>query len=670
MVDCRKHLINKDILMAIAPQKIRSQLAKAKNLSLKFSTKVKDSAGKELTCSDPRAQRIILAIMNQHAVNGGAACHWGGPSAISEMMSVTFARMFETENWFDNYNFVNDIGHGENGLYALRANYGYAGLSLEETKNFRSLHSPLTGHGESHLYPEAVLLSNGPLGSALPQAQGLAIADKVTGNMRKTICVVSDGASMEGEAKEAFSAIPGLFRKGKLNPFIMIVSDNNTKLSGRISEDSFSMNETFISLEQLGWKIINVDGHNIEQCLHAFDEATAMTNSPVCLRVKTIKGYGVESTEKSASGGHGFPLKGYTGVLSKFCEEIWKGGEIPTELKNMIDELDKMVAPDKKAGVPKEKIQVGIANALIRAAKNGKPVFSLSSDLQGSTGVAKFHKEFPEQYIDLGIAESNMVSVAAGMSKHGYIPVVDTFSAFGVTKGNLPLIMASLSSCPMICLYTHTGFQDAADGASHQSLTYMSALSSIPYVKVINLSCSEEADHLIYEAISEIEVARSEGRAGSSYVFFAGRETFKPSYETEAKYSLEKAQVLTNGDDATIVTTGSMIEIALEAANDMKEQGKDVTVIHNACVNSPDIKTIGDSIQKTGKLITIEDHQLIAGMGSQLIHKLKLAGHDFKCSSLGVKGEFGRSAYNAGELYKYYGMDSVSLVKETYKLFT
>src|SRR5690606_14257786 len=102
----------------------------------------------------------------------------------------------------NHFNFVNDIGHAENGVYALRTVLGYGDLTLETLKGFRSLGSKLTGHGESHLYPEGVLLSNGPLGSALPQAQGLAVADKLAQNNRVTVASVSDGASFEGEAKE------------------------------------------------------------------------------------------------------------------------------------------------------------------------------------------------------------------------------------------------------------------------------------------------------------------------------------------------------------------------------------------------------------------------------------------------------------------------------------
>ena len=232
--------------MSIKPLSIKSKLKPAPTSEPKYFVELKDG-DKTLKLADPKATRSSLALMNLAAANGGAACHWGGPSALVEIMSVVHAKMFQSSQWFDDFNFVNDIGHAENGIYALRSILGYDDLSLDSLLGFRSINSKLTGHGESHLNPEGVLLSNGPLGSSVGQAQGLAMADKLAKNDRVTICSISDGASMEGESKEAFAAIAGLGKKNKINPFIMILSDNNTKLSGRIDEDSFSMDASFNS---------------------------------------------------------------------------------------------------------------------------------------------------------------------------------------------------------------------------------------------------------------------------------------------------------------------------------------------------------------------------------------------------------------------------------------
>jgi transketolase len=219
--------------MSLRPLNITSRLLPAPSGKPRYSVIISDSKKKNLELADPRATRSLIALMDLSAVNGGAACHWGGPSAMTEAWTAVHAIMFNEKDWFEKYNFVNDIGHAENGIYALRTVLGYGDLTLEALKGFRSIDSKLTGHGESHLYPEGVLLSNGPLGSAFPQAQGLALADKAAGRNRITFVSVSDGASMEGEAKEAFAAVPGLAKKGLVNPFVMIISDNNTKLSGR-----------------------------------------------------------------------------------------------------------------------------------------------------------------------------------------------------------------------------------------------------------------------------------------------------------------------------------------------------------------------------------------------------------------------------------------------------
>lgn len=627
-----------------------------------------------VTMADPKATRCLLALMDQGAVNGGAACHWGGPSAMMELWTGLHALMFKQKDWFNHFNFINDIGHAENGIYALRANLGFGDLTLESLKGFRSIDSKLTGHGESHIYPEGVLLSNGPLGSALPQAQGLAMADALTKTNRVTVVSVSDGASMEGEAKEAFAAIPGLAAKGKVAPFVMIISDNNTKLGGRIDKDSFSMTPSFETLSTLGWEVIKLaEGNQLEACYNtletAIEKAKSNPQKPVVILAKTVKGIGVKSTAESSSGGHGFPLKPFDEGIVAFLEEIWGSKDLPKEFLSWAKELTVKPAKSASSAKPNEKIQVGVANALIKAAEAGLPVFSISSDLAGSTGVKAFQAKFPERFQDIGIAESNMVSAAAGMSKAGFIPVVDTFAAFGVTKGNLPLIMASLSESPVIAIFSHTGFQDAADGASHQSLTYMSALASIPNTVLVNLATSKEAEAYLFEAVQTIATLREKGEHAPSFVFFLGRESFPTETAPGLEYKLGVPQVIEAGTDCMIVSTGSLLEEALKAAQMLKEEGKSVSVIHHPFVNRVDGKLFAQMLKKSGnKLVTVEDHQLIGGMGAMLVHSLKLSGAEFSVKSLGVKGEFGQSSYTALELYQKHGLDSLSIVKAMHSL--
>lgn len=654
------------------PLKLKNKLALTPKNNPKYSLTVKDNNGSDVILGDPRATRALIALMDQHATIGGAAAHWGGPAAFAEMISAIHAIMFKdkSKNWFDSYNFVNDAGHAENGIYALRANYGFDNLTFNDLRKFRSIESKLTGHGEAHLNPEGVFISNGPLGSGVPQAQGLAMADKILGNNRTTLCVLSDGGAMEGEAKESFAAIPGLALKNKLNPFVLIISDNNTKLGGRIDEDSFCMQPTFDSLHTLGWKVGKVaDGHDLQTVYTAIEKAIEMASlnptQPVAVILKTIKGYGVKSTMESASGGHGYPLSAYDEKLVSFVKEIYNG-EAPAEFVNWAEEILKSKPAPKTAtanSVKTEKVQDGFARAAIRAAKEGYPVFSLSSDLQSSTGIKAFHKEFPNNYIDLGIAESNMISSAIGLSKQGLIPIVDTFAQFGITKGNLPFIMAGLSEGPIIALFSHTGFQDAADGASHQATTYFAALSSIPHVTVVNCSCSSEAETLMYEAITHFASEREAGRTPHSVVFFLGRESHPVSYVEAMKYEWNKANVLTRGSDVTIVAVGPMLAKAIEAQKLLSEKNIKATVINHSFVNHVDIETLKTELSKTNnKLITIEDHQIIGGMGSMIVHALMDHGVQFKSKSLGIQGEFGQSAYKADQLYARYDLSAQGII--------
>ncbi len=673
-------------MSTISPIAVKNHLAGTPGQPPQFSVEVGCKNGRALQVSDPQSIRAMIALMDMQAVMGGAASHWGGPAALSEMWSALHALVFESSGesrgeWHENFHVINDAGHCENGLYAIKANYGFADLSIESLKGFRSIKSPLSGHGEAHLFPQGVLMSNGPLGSSLPQAQGLAFADALTSKKRLTVTTISDGACMEGEAKEALSAIPGFAAQGKMAPFVLIISDNNTKLSGRIDEQSFSMGPSFEALESLGWRVLNLEqGNNLQACVQTLEEAFELArqnpNQPVALRAKTIKGFGVKKTEEAPSGGHGFPLK-KPEELTSFLSEIYKGAEVPSDFIRWQQELvDKASA---KASAPSSavktiKVQVGVSEALSQMAKEGYPVYSVSSDLAGSTGLAGFQKNYPDQYVDVGIAESNMLSVAAGLSKAGFIPVVDTFAQFGVTKGALPFIMANLSEAPMISIFSHAGFQDAADGASHQALTYFSMTSAVPNTQVICLSSRDEAYALVSQAVKDFAQARRSGKTPKNYVFFLGRETFLATFKEGLEYKLGRAQtVFDNSDEhkksVTIVAAGPLLQQALIAAPILKDKGIGTIVINPSTINEPDIDTILTAVKKTkGLVVTVEDHQLTSGMGSILAHKLAQSGEAIKMKSLGVNGVFGQSAYTAIELYSKHEMDSLAIIKAAEKL--
>jgi transketolase len=679
----------------LAPMKLSTRLAGTPKVKPRFGLTVQLNSGEPLVVADPRSTRAMVALMDMEAQIGGAASHYGGPAAFAELMSATHGLMFHLAakagvEWHDAFHFVNDAGHCENGLYALKANYGFAGLSIDSLKKFRSIESSLTGHGEAHLFPEGVLISNGPLGSGVPQAQGLAVGDALAGKKRVTICALSDGGAMEGEAREALAAIPGLAKKGKVAPFVLIISDNRTKLSGRIEQDSFSMEPTFQSLEKLGWRVMRLeDGHHLQACVstmqEAIDQVSLDPTVPVVIHARTVKGKGNKKAEASATGAHGFPLK-KAEELPAFLTEIYDGQSVPTEFIAWAEEVttrEANKAAQKKAdaagelpagaallkATPSEKIQVGVAAAMIKCRQKGLPVVSVSADLQGSTGVAEFQKAFPDSTLDVGIAESNMISTAAGLSITGFIPVVDTFAQFGVTKGALPITMASLSLGPVIGIFSHVGFQDAADGASHQALSFFAQVASIPHVEIYSLSTSSEAEALVSEAIEKFAADRRAGKVPPTRLFFLGRENFPRRLAAEnVSYALGKDQVLLDttkdlSNAVTLVASGSLVPEALKAADQLRAKNVGAVVIHGSSVNHPDLETIGAALAKTGgRLVTVEEHRLTCGMGAMLVHALALKGQPVKVKSLAIGDHFGQSAYNAIDLYKKHGLDAGAIV--------
>lgn len=676
-------------MSSIKPLSIKNKLHGNPSSALRWTHTVKTGSGENLEVACTRSTRAMIALMDMAAVQGGAACHFGGPSAFAEIMSAIHGFMFwksekNKKQWHEMFHFVNDAGHCENGLYALKANYNVAGVTLESLQNFRAIESVLTGHGEAHLFPEGVYISNGPLGSGLPQAQGLAMAETLSATPRVTVTAISDGGCMEGEAREALAAIPGMAKLKTVAPFICVVSDNNTKLSGRIDQDSFSMNPTFNSLEAQGWKVIKVEeGHKLQKCFEAFEQAydlvTKNPQQPVFIWYKTIKGKGVKKAEESASGAHGFPCK-KADELPAFLQEIYGDAQIPPEFTawmNRLIEKEKAPAAASSGGVKKEKIQDGVARAFIDAVeKRQRPVISISADLQGSTGVEAFRKKFPANCFEVGVAEANMVNTGIGLSKQGYIPVVDTFAQFGVTKGALPFIMSGLSEGPMIGVFSHTGFQDAADGASHQALSYAAMLGSIPNVDVYALTCSAEAYELVSQAVEEFVKAREQNKVPRTSIFFLGRETFPPTFNADVKFKIGQAQVLSDQLSAgtkkvVIAASGSLVSYALKAQEELKAKGVGSVVINPSILNKPDVETFGKYLKQTeGHLLTLEDHRVVGGMAAYLVQALVSTGHTIKgLAALGVDDHFGRSAYKADQLYKQSGLDDKAIVSRTLELF-
>src|SRR6185436_10476267 len=168
----------------------------------------------------------------------------------------------------------------------------------------------------------------------------------------------------------------------------------------------------------------------------------------------------------------------------------------------------------------------------------------------------------------------------------------------------------------------------------------------------------------MYAAIKRQADDRAAGKDGESYVFFVGRENYPMSWVDAAQYPWGKAQTLQSGTDVVLIGTGPLLGKAIEAGKKLAEQGVKATVLNNPFINRVDLETIGAAVKACGgRLVTIEDHQVVCGMGAQISHALSQAGIPHRVKSLGIRGEFGQSAYVAEHLYELHGLTAAKMVE-------
>jgi transketolase len=181
---------------------------------------------------------------------------------------------------------------------------------------------------------------------------------------------------------------------------------------------------------------------------------------------------------------------------------------------------------------------------------------------------------------------------------------------------------------------------------------------------VIAPSCADEAESLMYQAITRQAAERRAGQDGETYIFFVGRENYPLTWVENATYPWGKAQVLSQGSDVVLIGCGVLVNKAIEAGQQLAKQGVHATVINNPFINHVDVETIGAAVTSaSGRVVTIEDHQIIGGMGAQVSHALSRASITHRMTSLGIHGEFGQSAYVAEELYVKHGLTAPKMVE-------
>ena len=293
---------------------------------------------------------------------------------------------------------------------------------------------------------------------------------------------------------------------------------------------------------------------------------------------------------------------------------------------------------------------------LVELGKENEKIVVLDADLAGATKTNLFAKEYPERFFDMGIAEANMLATAAGLATCGKIPYASTFAVFAAGRG-YDQIRNSICYPKLnvkICA-THAGITVGEDGATHQMLEDISLMRTLPNMTVISPSDDTQAKWIIRE-ISKIN--------GPVYVRLARLAT-PVIYEENQKFEIGKAIQMGEGTDGTVFATGVTVAEAIKAQEQLKTQGIDIRVVDIHTIKPIDKDKIIQCAKETKKLVSVEDHSVIGGLGSA-ISEVLTDEYPTKLERVGMQDTFGKSG-KAEELMEYFGLTAKSIVEKFLK---
>ena len=276
----------------------------------------------------------------------------------------------------------------------------------------------------------------------------------------------------------------------------------------------------------------------------------------------------------------------------------------------------------------------------------------LDADLAGATKTVTFKKAFPERHFDCGIAEANMICVAAGMSTTGLVPFASTFAMFAAGRGfeqirnsiGYPHLNVKIGA-------THGGISVGEDGASHQCCEDFGLMRTIPGMVVMSPADDVEARAMV-KAAYEYD--------GPVYIRF-GRAAVPVVHEEDFNFQIGKGEVLRDGTDVAIMANGLLVYEAMVAAEELAKEGINAMVINMATIKPLDEELVMEAAKKCGKIITAEEHSVIGGLGEAVCSYLSET-MPTPVRRIGVNDEFGHSG-PAGALLKAFGLSSENIVK-------
>ncbi|MGH9253986.1 MAG: transketolase [Vicinamibacterales bacterium] len=548
----------------------------------------------------------------------------------------------------DNDRFVLSKGHAAPILYAAWAEAGL--LKREDLLSLRRLESELEGHPTPRL--PFVDVATGSLGQGLSAGVGIALDARRIGSDYRTYVLLGDGETAEGAVWEAASVASA----EQLDSLCGVTDVNALGQSGP-TQWQHDLEALAVRWRAFGWHTLTVDGHDVPEILDALEKARQTRGRPTMILARTLKGKGISFVEGKA-GWHGKPLK--------------KGEELEKALAELQSQL---VAEDGAAAKPQPPRAVGRAAprratlgrsmyklgdsvatreaygaALARLAAGDDRIVALDADVKNSTFSEKFEQAHPQRFYQTFIAEQAMIGIAMGLASRGAIPFPSTFAAF-LTRAYDFIRMAAISRLNLKMAGSHAGVSIGEDGPSQMALEDLAMMRAQPNIAVLYPSDGVSTERLVEQMAYY---------PGPVYM-----RTTRPKtpviYGADEPFAIGGLKVLreSSSDVATVIGAGVTLFEALEAHDELEQQGINIRVVDLYCVQPVDAATLARCARETkGRLITVEDHYAAGGIGDAVASAVASAG--FTVHRLAVR-EIPRSGTPA-QLLDQYGISARHIV--------
>jgi len=570
------------------------------------------------------------------AVKKAGSGHLG--SSLSAMDITTYLYLNELNvldvglNSSDRDIYFSSKGHDVPGLYSIF--YALGIIPQEKLLGLRRLNG-LDGHPE--VRQPGIEASTGSLGMGISKGKGMAWAKKYKNNKGHVYVLTGDGEFQEGQIYESLQATA----HQKVNN-ITAIMDHNKYQTDMLVKDVNNVEDIVEKVSAFGWQVVRIDGHNYKELKNTFSELKKINDKPKMIVADTIKGRGVSFMEKpEVESFAGKTLyKWHSGAPDD--ESYLKGlAELTKKINQLTKDLgiENITIPENKAeGKVSAKGQMefvteAYGDALCEIAKTNDKLVLLDGDLSADCKLRKFEKMYPDRFIENGIAEQDMVSMAGGLARMGLIPVVNTFASFLSARANEQIYNNAGEKTKIIYTCHFSGIIPAGPGKSHQSVRDISLFGALPNVTIIQPCNGEETKWAT-------EYCVNEAKENCMLRLVIGPSPEKIKLPGNYKFTFGTGAELTDGNDALLFGYGPvMLHEALLAANYLNKIGFSLKVINMPWLNKIDKNWLAGVVKDQKKVFVLEDHSAVGGLGDRILNAMNemklLEGKTF--TNLGLK---------------------------------